>query len=87
MDRDPRAGTGVGGGGGGGGKGGFMGGIGGGRAAISARTFAEIFNGFVEPISYKAMVSPVPVWFSFFFVFSFFFCFFFFSLLRAELLN
>ena len=56
MDRDPRAG----GAGVGGGKGGIMGigGGGGGRALISARTFAEIFNGFVEPISYKAMVSP-----------------------------
>ena len=48
MDRDPRMGV-----GGGGGKGGVGAG---GRAVISARTFAEIFNGFVEPISYKAMV-------------------------------
>jgi hypothetical protein len=36
-----------------------------GRARISARTFAEIFNSFIEPISYKAMVclpfsSPRP---------------------------
>lgn len=30
-----------------------------GRARVSAHTFAEIFNSFVEPISYKAMVSPV----------------------------
>ena len=44
MDRDPRMGV------GGGGVGA------GGRAVISARTFAEIFNGLVEPISYKAMV-------------------------------
>ncbi|KAJ9662567.1 hypothetical protein H2201_006055 [Coniosporium apollinis] len=28
-----------------------------GRARVSAHTFAEIFNSFVEPISYKAMVS------------------------------
>ena len=28
-----------------------------GRARMSAHTFAEIFNSFVEPISYKAMVS------------------------------
>ena len=28
-----------------------------GRARVSAHTFAEIFNGFVEPISWKAMVS------------------------------
>ena len=28
-----------------------------GRAKISAKTFAEIFNSFVEPISWKAMVS------------------------------
>lgn len=28
-----------------------------GRARVSAHTFAEIFNGFIEPISYKAMVS------------------------------
>ena len=27
-----------------------------GRARVSASTFAEIFNSFVEPISYKAMV-------------------------------
>lgn len=27
-----------------------------GRARVSAHTFAEIFNSFVEPISYKAMV-------------------------------
>ena len=30
-----------------------------GRARVSAHTFAEIFNSFVEPISYKAMVSWV----------------------------
>lgn len=30
-----------------------------GRARVSAHTFAEIFNSFVEPISYKAMVSSV----------------------------
>lgn len=30
-----------------------------GRAKVSAKTFAEIFNSFVEPISYKAMVSSV----------------------------
>lgn len=29
------------------------------RARLSAHTFAEIFNGFVEPISYKAMVRGV----------------------------
>lgn len=29
-----------------------------GRARISAHAFAEIFNSFIEPISYKAMVSP-----------------------------
>lgn len=29
-----------------------------GRARVSAHTFAEIFNSFVEPISWKAMVSP-----------------------------
>lgn len=29
-----------------------------GRAKVSAHTFAEIFNSFVEPISYKAMVRP-----------------------------
>lgn len=28
-----------------------------GRARVSAHTFAEIFNGFIEPISYKAMAS------------------------------
>lgn len=28
-----------------------------GRARVSAHTFAEIFNSFIEPISYKAMVS------------------------------
>jgi hypothetical protein len=28
-----------------------------GRAKVSAHTFAEIFNSFIEPISYKAMVS------------------------------
>ncbi len=26
-----------------------------GRAKVSARTFAEVFNSFMEPISYKAM--------------------------------
>lgn len=32
-----------------------------GRAKVSAHTFAEIFNSFLEPISYKAMVSrPFP---------------------------
>lgn len=30
-----------------------------GRARVSAHTFAEIFNGFIEPISYKAMVCLV----------------------------
>lgn len=30
-----------------------------GRARVSAHTFAEIFNGFIEPISYKAMVSDI----------------------------
>ncbi|PQE05642.1 nuclear envelope Brr6 protein [Rutstroemia sp. NJR-2017a BBW] len=30
-----------------------------GRARISAKTFAEIFNSFIEPISYKAMISLV----------------------------
>lgn len=29
-----------------------------GRARVSAHTFAEIFNSFIEPISYKAMVCP-----------------------------
>jgi hypothetical protein len=29
-----------------------------GRARVSAHTFAQIFNSFIEPISYKAMVSP-----------------------------
>ena len=28
------------------------------RARVSAHTFAEIFNSFLEPISYKAMVRP-----------------------------
>ena len=28
-----------------------------GRARVSAHTFAQIFNSFIEPISYKAMVS------------------------------
>ncbi len=28
-----------------------------GRARVSAHTFAEIFNSFIEPISYKAMVT------------------------------
>lgn len=31
-----------------------------GRARVSAHTFAQIFNSFVEPISYKAMVGPPP---------------------------
>lgn len=31
-----------------------------GRARISAHTFAEIFNSFIEPISYKAMVCSFP---------------------------
>jgi hypothetical protein len=31
-----------------------------GRARVSAHTFAEIFNSFVEPISWKAMVSHPP---------------------------
>ena len=30
-----------------------------GRAKLSAETFAEIINGFIEPISYKTMVSPL----------------------------
>jgi len=30
-----------------------------GRAKVSAHTFAEIFNSFIEPISYKAMVSTL----------------------------
>lgn len=30
-----------------------------GRAQVGARTFAEIFNSFVEPISWKATVSPL----------------------------
>lgn len=29
-----------------------------GRAQVSAHTFAQIFNSFIEPISYKAMVCP-----------------------------
>ena len=41
-----------------------------GRARVSAHTFAEIFNSFVEPISYKAMVSFVKPWLLF--PFSFF---------------
>ena len=32
-----------------------------GRARVSAHTFAEIFNSFLEPISYKAMVNDIPV--------------------------
>ena len=32
-----------------------------GRARVSAHTFAEIFNSFIEPISVKAMVSPRPL--------------------------
>jgi hypothetical protein len=36
-----------------------------GRARVSAHTFAQIFNSFVEPISYKAMVRflciPIPI--------------------------
>jgi hypothetical protein len=35
-----------------------------GRARVSAHTFAEIFNSFVEPISYKAMVFSYPPRFS-----------------------
>jgi len=31
-----------------------------GRARVSAETFAEIINSFIEPISYKTMVSPSP---------------------------
>ena len=31
-----------------------------GRARVSAHTFAEIVNSFIEPISIKAMVSPLP---------------------------
>lgn len=31
-----------------------------GRAKVSAHTFAQIFNSFIEPISYKAMVLPSP---------------------------
>lgn len=31
-----------------------------GRARVSAHAFAEIFNSFIEPISYKAMVSLLP---------------------------
>jgi hypothetical protein len=31
-----------------------------GRAKVSAQTFAYIFNSFIEPISYKAMVLPLP---------------------------
>jgi Di-sulfide bridge nucleocytoplasmic transport domain len=30
-----------------------------GRARVSAETFAEIINSFIEPISYKTMVSPL----------------------------
>lgn len=39
-----------------------------GRAKVSAHTFAEIFNSFLEPISYKAMVRfpPCFTWQSFF---------------------
>jgi hypothetical protein len=36
-----------------------------GRARVSAHTFAEIFNSFIEPISYKAMVSRSLSWFEF----------------------
>lgn len=32
-----------------------------GRAKLSAETFAEIINGFIEPISYKTMVNIVSV--------------------------
>ena len=32
-----------------------------GRAQVSAHTFAQIFNSFIEPISYKAMVSLILV--------------------------
>lgn len=31
-----------------------------GRARVSAETFAEIINSFIEPISYKTMVYPTP---------------------------
>ena len=31
-----------------------------GRARVSAETFAEIINSFIEPISYKTMVHPAP---------------------------
>jgi hypothetical protein len=36
-----------------------------GRARVSAHTFAQIFNSFIEPISYKAMVSSSLSWFEF----------------------
>lgn len=35
-----------------------------GRARVSAHTFAEIFNSFVEPISYKAMIFTIILVFS-----------------------
>ncbi len=33
-----------------------------GRARVSAHTFAQIFNSFIEPISYKAMVCLISFW-------------------------
>jgi len=36
-----------------------------GRAKVSARTFAQIFNSFVEPISYKAMIFSCVLIFGF----------------------
>jgi hypothetical protein len=33
-----------------------------GRARVSAHTFAQIFNSFIEPISYKAMVCLIFLW-------------------------
>lgn len=44
-----------------------------GVARVSAHTFAEIFNGFVEPISYKAMVSLLFPLVPFFYLSSFLF--------------
>jgi hypothetical protein len=32
-----------------------------GRAKVSAETFAEIINSFIEPISYKTMVRPLKL--------------------------
>ncbi|MCJ1482487.1 hypothetical protein MMC06_002653 [Schaereria dolodes] len=46
------------------------------RAAVSAHTFAEIFNGFIEPISYKAMIFTLTLIFGGFAISNFAFGFF-----------